>query len=110
MEIFCKVSGSRCYRHVVLCTRVRQFTKVMCFRLVAGSDLFIGCKLYTAVAVQYKRYITSGKNNRMEHVKVRNEKNGKLRIEQTKPEIEMNKEECFKRDLRLILAPGIGNS
>ena len=77
----------------------------MCFRLVAGSDLFIGGKIYTAVAVQYKRYITSGKNYRMEDMKVRNEKNGKLRIEQTKPEIEMNQEECFNRDLRLILAP-----
>ena len=77
------VSCSQCYRHVVLCTRVRQFTKVMCFRLVAGSDFFIGRKLYTAVAVQYKQYITSGKNYRMEHVKVRNEKNGKLQIEQT---------------------------
>ena len=81
----------------------------MCFRLVAGSDFFIGRKLYTAVAVQYKQYITSGKNYRMEHVKVRNE-NGKLRIEQTKPAIEMNEEECFKRDLRLILAPGVRNS
>ena len=77
------VSRSRCYRHVVLCTRVRQFTKVMCFRLVAGSDFFLGRKLYTAVAVQYKQYIASGKNYRMEHVKVRNEKNGKLQIEQT---------------------------
>ena len=82
----------------------------MCFRLVAGSDFFIGRKLYTAVAVQYKQYITSGKNYRMEHVKVRNEKNGKLQIEQTKPEIEMNEEECFKRDLRLILTPGVRNS
>ena len=57
-----------------------EFAKVMCFRLVTGSDLFIGRKLYTAVAVQYKRYITSGKNYRMEDMKVRNEKNGNYEL------------------------------
>ena len=79
-------------------------------RLLAGSDLHIGRNLYTAVVVQCKRYITSGKNYRMEHMKIKNKKNEKVRIEQTKPEIEMIEEGCYRGDLHLILAPGVGNS
>ena len=65
-----------------------SLTKVMYFRLVVRvRSLYWTQALYsrsgTVQAVQYKRYTTSGKNYRMEHMIVRNKKNEKLRIEQT---------------------------